>query len=515
MSLIANISLVLWPLIVFILFRRLRFEEAAFCSVLAGYLLLPNKFGLNLPLLPLLDKFSIPAIAAIFAAMIALRQNAPSSTLPSGNFIVRNTTVLKGWVPQSKLVQLGLIILIIGAFGTMLTNRAPVVFGPTVLKPLRPYDAFNITLAMFTALLPFFLARKFLAHPEAHRRMLAILVIAGLAYSLLALIEVRISPQLHRMLYGVHPHSWVQTMRGGGFRPTVFLNHGLLVGLFFAMTIVAAVAYVRCGEASVFWKRMAIVGWLCLTLVLVKSLGALAITMLIAPLVLFLNKRLLLLAAGVIIVLFLCYPALRTSGLVPLDQIIAGFAKIDQARANSLGARLGNEDLLLSRFADKPIFGWGGWGRGRFYDEFGRDLTIIDGAWINDLNQTGWVGYLAKYGLMTGAVLILAFARRSDEIDMATVGLCMVLAANIIDLVPNGGITPITWLISGALFGRLELSAADIAQEEDEVQNTGPPRRSVYARARHTHVRVRPESVEQPRTKARYARPKSGQKRND
>ena len=95
------------------------------------------------------------------------------------------------------------------------------------------------------ALLPLILARKFLARPTEHRTFLIVLCTSGLLYSLLALYEVRMSPQLNNMVYGFFPHSWRQHIRGNGFRPLVFLEHGLFLGIFLSTTVLAAFGLAR------------------------------------------------------------------------------------------------------------------------------------------------------------------------------------------------------------------------------------------------------------------------------
>ena len=57
------------------------------------------------------------------------------------------------------------------------------------------------------------------------------------------LFEIRMSPQLHRWLYGYYPFGFITQMRYGGFRPSVFMENGLVCA-FFAMTaMVAATAF--------------------------------------------------------------------------------------------------------------------------------------------------------------------------------------------------------------------------------------------------------------------------------
>ena len=80
------------------------------------------------------------------------------------------------------------------------------------------------------AIVPFLLGMRVLGTVEAQAEFLRVLVVAACAYALLALFEVRMSPQLSNWVYGFFPHSFAQHIRSGGFRPVVFLPHGLWLG---------------------------------------------------------------------------------------------------------------------------------------------------------------------------------------------------------------------------------------------------------------------------------------------
>jgi hypothetical protein len=113
---------------------------------------------------------------------------------------------------------------------------------------------------------------------------------------------------------------------------------------------------------------------------------------------------------------------------------------------------------LLARAAERPILGWGGWGRARIYDPVtGEDLSVTDGRWVIVIGQHGWVGYAAEFGLLALPVLLL-LRRRGDGVQ-ASAALAMILAVNLLDLLPNATLTPLTWLVSGALLGFAEQRA--------------------------------------------------------
>jgi len=87
---------------------------------------------------------------------------------------------------------------------------------------------------------PFILGRACFRSRAAALDLLKVLVFFGLIYSLFFLFEVRMSPQLHKRIYGFHQHPFTQTLRGEGYRPMVFLRTGLVVAIFNMTTALAA-----------------------------------------------------------------------------------------------------------------------------------------------------------------------------------------------------------------------------------------------------------------------------------
>ena len=75
-------------------------------------------------------------------------------------------------------------------------------------------------------LAPFYIGSRFLCSDKGRSELLKAFPVAALFYSLPMLLEVRISPQLHRWVYGYFPHSFVQQVRYGGYRPVSFLSTG-------------------------------------------------------------------------------------------------------------------------------------------------------------------------------------------------------------------------------------------------------------------------------------------------
>jgi hypothetical protein len=156
----------------------------------------------------------------------------------------------------------------------------------------------------------------------------------------------------------------------------------------------------------------------------------------------------------------LFYPLLRTADLVPTGFMIDAARSFSEDRANSLKTRFDQEQLLLEHASKRLLFGWGRFGRSRVFDEeSGKDISITDGRWIITLAAYGVFGFVAEFGLLALSVFRAASALRFTESkhDMVYLAaLALILAINMIDLLPNASISPLTWLLAGALQGRAE-----------------------------------------------------------
>ena len=461
-NLFASLVLYSYPLVVFLLFRRLDRPQALIWSIMAGYLFLPEQTGIDLPLLPALDKTLIPSLSAAVMCLILPERQAGSRRAATR---VEAQGRMSHAVRGDKLADLCILVLFAVPVAIYATNTDPVIAGPRLIAGLRPYDIFSMMLGTGVTLLPFLLSRRYLNTPEAQLSLLRAFVAAGLVYAVLILIEVRLSPQLNKWIYGFYSHSFAQHIRAGGFRPMVFIEHGLRVGIFMAMATLAALTLWRARRAtgdqgitvaSGLWSSGAYLGvflWLLVILVLSKTIGALAITLMLIPVVGILGTRLQTVIATGLTALILLYPMLRAADVVPVETIVAAAEDVSAERAGSLQFRLDNEDILLDRAALKPAFGWGGWGRSRVFDPVtGRDVSVTDGSWIIAFGNSGWAGYLAQFTLLTLPILTLSWRRRDTPI--VTAGLTFMLVANMIDLIPNSGLTPLTWLLAGTLMAR-------------------------------------------------------------
>ena len=338
-------------------------------------------------------------------------------------------------------------------------------FATSVSNGYGAYDGASGVLSHFiTWGLPYFIGRMYFTSLASLKELAVGVLIGGLIYVPLCLFEIRMSPQLHRMFYGCHQHSFLQHMRYGGYRPMVFMQHGLMVGLWMAMASLIGLWFWRSGVIKqimgfpVSW----FVGALFLTTVLCKSIGAL-----------------LLLAAGVgaffalrqfrTVIPIIClaalppaYMALRETGILTRGFMVQLASEVvDQERVISYESRLGQEDAFSVHAWKKPWFGHGGQG---MYptDEEGkrvRAARVADSLWIQALVMRGLAGLAAlTAALLMPVVLLLKRCRATlwTRPEFAPAGaLCLILALYMVDNMANSMENPVFILVAGSLAGWL------------------------------------------------------------
>jgi hypothetical protein len=456
----ATVMLLAWIPITAVIFRRFSPSKAVIVTLLYGYLFLPQQTGLDLPVLPTLDKALVPSLCAFFFYALAQKKEAQAARAAQrrsgeARSPARSRDTAK---PSPQILPVLLVCLSLAAcVVTFLTNRHAEVFGPLVLRGMTPYDMLAMLQGTLFALFPLWLIRKTITTRDTMVFALKALVIAALIYSILILFESRFSPQLHRWIYGFHAHSFAQHIRGGSFRAMVFVGHGLRVGIFIVIAMLAAATLFRITSDKKQKSRWLLaLLWLFPVLYLSRNSGAFFLSLLFVPTVLFTPPRLQLLIAAAFSLIVLLYPMARGAGLIPIDAIIAQAESVDPARAQSLAFRITNEDQLLDRANLKPLGGWGTWNRNRVYDQqTGRDLSVTDGTWIIKIGVTGWLGYIGLFALLCLPPILLAVRRKDPNLGMLEAGLCIMLAVNLIDMIPNSSLVVHAWMLSGILWARL------------------------------------------------------------
>lgn len=445
-NIIAFAMLGLWPVITAILWVKLPPTRALLVSMIGGYLLLPPYPAvIDLPLLPPLGKDTLPAICCTVMALALYGREVQ-------------------FFPKSPLARGLMVVFLLSPVATVLTNGEPLVWGPRYLPALNLREAVSSVLAQAVILLPMLLGRHFLARIEDQRELWITLMIGALAYSLPILIELRLSPQMNIWVYGFFQHLFEQMMRGNGYRPIVFLYHALWVSFFVMTALVGVAALARQEIGARKLHYLLILAYLAAILVLSKSYAAMFYAAACLPVVLLWRSPMILRVAAILAVIALVYPLAKVNQWVPEDQIVALAGRMGEDRAHTLQFRFDNENVLVARAVEKPLFGWGLWGRNHVYDTTdGKFLTITDGRWVILLGVLGLVGFLAEFGLLALPVFMLWWRSRAGAGHPALANanayaapLALLLGVNMFDLIPNATITQLTWLMAGALIGHVE-----------------------------------------------------------
>jgi len=449
-NLFAYFVLAVWPIVIWQFYRRMEPGRALVWTILASYLFMPPLTSFAVPVLPDLDKDTMPVLVALVITTLVLHRR------------------FSFW-PQSGVGKLMILAFIFAPVFTVLTNADPLpVHNAPDIPGLRAYDGVLLICYQAIFVMPMFLARRDLATPQAQRDILGALVVGGLIYSVPMLIEARMSPQMNVWIYGFFQHDFLQHVRFGGYRPIVFLPHGLWAAVFVSISLCAAFVLLRTAPTHMVMRRLLAVLWLSFLLFMCKSFGAAIYAIMLVPLIMFVSTRKQVLIAAIVAGVVVAYPLLRGANLIPVDSLISFFNDFSPDRASSLGFRLENEERLLQRAAERPLFGWGSYGRNFTYDPVsGRPTAIADGMWVIQIGIFGWLGYLAQFGLLALPLWLLGreSVQRGVEISRPAAGVAMILAANVFDLLPNATLVPLTWLLAGAVLGHVELLRRERRQQ--------------------------------------------------
>lgn len=390
MSFQAQLVMVLWPLVVLFIFVKWSPQKAIIISFIAGTLFLPQRAGFSFLGFPDYDKLS----AATYCILLGI-------ILFDLNKII---TYRFHWLDLSA------IIFCLSPIASSLTNDLGLYDGLSgVIRQVVPFG------------FPYFMGRLYLNNSANLRLLATYIFIGGLIYVPLCLFEVRMSPILHQIVYGyIDARAFTQGIRFGGFRPSVFTGHGLILAMWmFAATLCGFYLW-QSGILKKLWNIPLSILWpiLFATLILVKSVGSimyLFIGLIIFAGAKYLKTRLPL----VILIFFICtYIFTGATGVLYQESLINGIEQtvtslINEDRAESLIFRINNDEQLAEKARIQPLFGWGGWGRNRVYTEnyAGEliDQSVTDSLWAIYFGTNGLVGLVSFFAITLLPSLIFCF----------------------------------------------------------------------------------------------------------
>ena len=300
---------------------------------------------------------------------------------------------------------------------------------------------------------PFWLGRAVVRDRRDFLEAGRLIAYGAALYAVLAVWEWRMSPQIHKTLYGFFQHGWIQHFRWGFYRPIVCFPHALGLGMFFAWTSLLSLGLLRAGHLRPVLgiPPIAIAALPLLGLLTSMSLGPWGLFLVGIGLLVWWSQTRRRRVVWIPVVFALVWMAGRYTGMTRGQWLVSAAASVSPQRAGSLQYRVDAETLLLERAKQRPIFGWGGWGRNRARDERGRDLVATDGLWIIFVGSYGLVGLACFYLWWCWPLLMSRRSSRDLERDPMLMPLLIAIGLQAVNLLFNGFLSPVLILMSGAV----------------------------------------------------------------
>lgn len=471
----AQLVMLLWLPVIFYLFSRYPSQKAILLSFIGGLLFLPQRAGFKLPLIPDYEGMVATCYGILIATFIYDSQ--------------RFNDFKWQWI------DLPMVCWCICPMFSSLTND------------LGAYDGFNGALEQ-TAVwgLPYLLGRLYLGNLDGLKELALTMLKGGIIYTPLCLYEIKMSPVFHLIIYGyyAHPSGNSQASRGSTWRPSVFMEHGLLVAMFMFTVTLIAIWLWQSKTVKEIWGQ-SIQTWsiiLVLTFVLMKSSGSygyLIYGLIILFVAKFVKSNIPLFLLIFIIVYYLY---LGVTGNFDGEGLVDWISKTySPDRAYSLGYRLKNEEVLRVKAQERMLFGWGGWGRNRIYEYNWRgelvDVSVTDSLWIIVFGINGVFGLVSITTSLLLPVVVFAQFRYPPKTwfhpkvaPSAVLAVCLSLF--MLDCLLNVTTNPTFPLICGGISGLVVKEPESLTSENKvskksvlkKLANRGFARRQAFPKKR-------------------------------
>lgn len=421
-----QIALFGWPILALALFLVLRPRRAVIASIILGWLFLPMASIKLMPGFPEYSKLTATCAAALLGVLIF------------------DLTRLISFRPE--WIDLPMAVWCLCPFASSISNDLGASDGMSAV--FYKTQMWGV---------PYVLGRIYCSNLQGILDLATGIFLGGLLYVPFCLIEIRMSPQLHHWVYGYHQHSFGQTIRFDGWRPMVFMQHGLMVGMWMGMASLTGIwLWISGSVRKLFRVPMSwLLAPLLITTLLCKSLGALVL--LAIGLGVLWATRAVPSRAFVLILALLAplYLALRIPKAWSGSDLTEASLMISPDRSSSLKFRIVNEDMLVDRALQRPVFGWGGWGRARVRDHTGHDISVTDGLWIIVIGNEGFVGLFGMVSVFLAPLwsLIRGFPVpfwRHPAVAPA-VALCVMVLVYLVDCIFNNMNNPAYTMAVGGL----------------------------------------------------------------
>lgn len=304
---------------------------------------------------------------------------------------------------------------------------------------------------------PYVIGRLYFDDLDGLRELALAIVIGGLLYVPLCLLEVIVGPVLHPLMYGYSPAPTEGLVRFGGWRPVVFMQSGLPLAVWMAAAAVIALWVWRARVVRHIWKLPMLPAVLALLVAvgLVKSVNGWILAVLGCGLLLVAVRLRTLLPIIALFLVMATYVTVRATGVWDGSEMLPIVSTaLNEDRAHSVSFRLSNENIIGAKARERALLGWGRGGEG-FVDDQTQEFAIPDSLWIVTFTQFGTIGLAALFGAFV--VPVLAFWKRypvsmwSDPRIAPGAALAIVVCLYMVDNLANGLSNPVFAVVAGAL----------------------------------------------------------------
>lgn len=408
----------LGTLIAFALFRG---ASALSLSFVVGVLFLPSAAAINFGGLPPIDRLRVIWLGALLGTLVFQ---------PGALVKIR-------WHPADWLL-----------LGTILLNGYS-----SIDNGLGTWDALSaMGSVILSSVLPYMLARIHFREAADLLQLTKVLFWGGVLYAPLAVWEFRMSPQFHNWLYGYFPHSWLQHVRWGFYRPVVFLGHGGGVAVFFSGCFLIGLVLLRRGQlkwriSAPVWLAVAAVG---LGLLVGMTFSAWISVGIVWALFYYTRKRRWApIVMGSVGFIWIACVFAGSSNWSWLTRPFVAIGATD--RAASLQYRLDAMSEYAESIRTRPWFGHGRFGRGRIENRATDSIALIF------MLTTGFVGAGFRYAWLFA--ILAAIGRAAQRTSSAVEHDLLLLYACMFALSITGGVLGVgtaylpSTLVGGAVTG--------------------------------------------------------------
>ncbi|MCO6045363.1 O-antigen ligase family protein [Aeoliella sp. ICT_H6.2] len=427
MQILADGALFLWPLAILMLFAALPPRSAMLTALIGGWLFLPvHEF--QLPLIPDYSKMTATCFG-VFAATLAF-----------------DPTRFVGL--RFRWIDAPVILICIAPMLSSLTND------------LGLYDGVSgVVSKVISVGMPYLLGRGYFRSVDDLSALAVAIVVGGLLYLPLCLYEMRMSPHLHVDIYGYRPGNRRNLVRFGGWRPVVFMKDGLQLSMWMVTSALTAFWLwwnQRLPQLLGLRPMFAAIGLVGVA-ILTRSTGA-VLLLLMGMTVLVLTKWM---GSKIALIALLLIPpvyiGVRLTGEYGWEPAVQAASWISEERAGSLQFRFEMEDILAERALERPLFGWGGWGRNRVHGEKGDDKSVTDGLWIIEFGTRGLFGLCSYFALLLLPLGLMVWKQPARVLSLPRTAPALVLATTVllyaIDCLPNAMPNPVYFVMAGGILG--------------------------------------------------------------